>query len=279
MSDSTDQALRAMSDDGNFRILVAETTETAAGILAAQSPPAPLAAMLTDLVSATLLLRLTMSPDNRLQAIIQNQQAGTVLCDSHPEGITRGLVRPRGDAALALGDQTFLSVHRTMFDGNVHQGVVETDGEQSLADAVTGYLDRSEQIASVVGLGHRFDGDELTFSGGYIIQVVPASDDVNHADLAFLTARLQHRPPVPELFAECDGDIDTVAHELFGPIEHRLLGHDDFFSGCTCSPERIVAALGTISEADRQELKSEQGDLEISCEYCQTTHHICPDSI
>jgi molecular chaperone Hsp33 len=279
MSTTSDKALRALSEDGTFRILVANTTETAAGILKAQSPPASLRSTLVDLTGAAVLLRLTMSPDNRLQAILQNQEAGTLVCDTHPEGITRGLVHSPKGSPLQLGDGTFLSVHRTMYDGQVHQGVVETDAEQTLADAVTGYLDRSEQIASVVGLDHRFDGDELTFAGGYIIQIVPANDEVDQADLAFLTARLQHRPPVDELFEICDFDIEKVTSELFGPIEHDILGDDEFHAGCICSPERILQALSTLSEAERQELKSGDDDLEVGCDYCGTTHHIAPDRI
>ncbi len=280
MSHTSDQALRALSEDGTFRILVANTTHTAAGIIDAQSPATDLRGTLADLTSAAVLLRLTMSPDNRLQAILQNKEAGTIVCDTHPDGVTRGLVRSRQGESLQLGDGTFLSVHRTMFDGQVHQGVVETDAGQSLADAITGYLDRSEQIASVVGLGHRFDGEELTFAGGYVIQIVPANDEeIDQADLAFLTARLQHRPPVDELFDICEFDIEKVTGELFGPIEHQILGGDHFQAGCICSPERILQALSTLSEADRQELKSGDEDLEISCEYCGTAHHISPDQL
>ena len=274
-----DHALRTMCEEGNFRILLANTTDTVAAVLDAQSPAEDTRKLFADLVTASVLLRLTMSPDNRLQAIVQNRAIGSLVGDSHPDGITRGLVRQRGDTPLTLGDETYLSVHRTMFGGDVHQGVVETSADQSLADAVSGYLHRSEQITSVVGLGHRFDGDELIFAGGYIIQILPADDEIDHATLAIMTARLQNLPGVAQLFEDSDFDSEKVADTLFGPLDFRTLGQNDFHAGCICSPERVLGALATLSDADRAELTADGETLEIDCEYCGTTHRIEPDAL
>src|SRR5690625_5281082 len=69
----SDFAVRTISDDGTFRVLIARTTETARGVLNAQNPDPDKSGLLADLVSAAVLLRLTMSPDYRLQAIIQRR--------------------------------------------------------------------------------------------------------------------------------------------------------------------------------------------------------------
>ena len=268
-SDS-DHALRTISDDGSFRILIASTLQTARGVLDAQAPGPELRPLVADLVSATVLLRLTMSPDYRLQAIVQNRSAGNIVADSHPDGTTRGLVRLKSEAPIEMGESTHFSVHRTMFGGDLHQGVVETSANQSLADVVTGYLHRSEQISSVVGLSHSFDGDMLVSCGGYIIQLLPNSDE---ATLALMTARLEQFPPTSELFETCGHDPEAIARELFGPIGFHTLGTDQFHSGCLCNKDRILDALATLSQTEIEELATDEF-LEIDCEYCTTTHRI-----
>lgn len=268
-----DFALRTISDDGTFRVLIANTTHTAAGVLQAQSPDPDVRPLFLDQVTATVLLRLTMSPDYRLQTVLQNPQAGSLVIDSIPDGTTRGMLRRPLDIPFEFGAQTHLAVHRAMFGGDLHQGIVETSAHQSLSDVITGYLHQSEQISSVVGLAHQIQEGELIAAGGYIVQLLPGSD---HATLALMTARLEQMPPASVLFQNLDYDPHKIAAELFGPIEFRTLGQDDFHFGCTCSEEKIIDALATLSPADIEELKTEDDFLEVGCDYCCTTHRIDP---
>lgn len=273
---TNDHALRTMGTEGNFRIIVASTRETASGVLDVQSPSPQSRGLLADLITASVLLRLTMSPDYRLQTILQNRRVGRLVGDSHPDGITRGLVQKFTDEPLTTGESTHLSVHRTLYGGDTHEGVVRTSEEQSLADAVTGYLHRSEQITSVVDIDHRFDGDELTFAGGYIIQLVPDDGEPDQTDLALMTARLENLPGIAKLFDNCDGDTADVAEMLYGPLEFESLATNDFHVGCVCSPERVMRALGTLSDTDRADLADSDEPLQVDCDYCGTTHEIEP---
>lgn len=271
-----DFALRTISDDGTFRVLIAKTTETARGVLAVQQPGPDQRELLTELVSAGLLLRLTMSPDYRLQAIIQRQGRGSILVDAHPDGTTRGLLQKSADEPIEFGQNTNFAVHRALFGGDLHQGVVETSQGQLLSDVVTGYLDRSEQIASAVGLASQFEDQELVGAGGYIIQLLPGADE---ATLALMTARLEGMPSASELFAQNAYEPSAVAEELYGPIGFRQIGTDDFHWGCTCSPERIIQTLSTLPEADLTELFADDDHLEVGCDYCRSTHEISAESL
>ena len=271
-----DIALRTICDEGEFRILIARSTATATGILEAQKPDQDHRDLVVDATTAAILLRLTMSPDNRLQVVLQNKAAQSLVIDSHPDGITRGLLRPHGVNVLGTGAGTLLSIHRTLFDGKIHQGVVETDEEQTLADAITGYLSHSEQINSVVALGHRFEGDRLTFAGGYVVQLMPAAERADEATLALMTARLEQLPPVTELFEEAKGELQSVADELYGPIKSRTLGEELFKSGCNCSADRFVDGLNSLGDDDLRGLVEADEVLEIGCDYCGTTYAIDP---
>lgn len=272
MNRSTDQSLRTISDDGTFRVLLASTTETARGVLNSQNQILDeTGTLLIDQVSATLLLRLTMSPDYRLQTILQHPQAGSSVVDSHPDGTTRAMIRRPLDIPFEFGEGTHLAVHRAMFGGELHQGIVETTAHQNLSDVITGYLHRSEQISSVVGLAQEHQNEQFLNAGGYIVQLLPASD---HATLALMTARLEQMPSASELFQKFDYDLHQVATELYGPIGFHELGKDQFFWGCTCDRERILDALATLSREDIEELKADGEVLEIGCDYCNKVHQI-----
>ncbi len=279
--DHPDHALRTLGDEDNFRILVIRNTHTAADILDAQGPlDADTAGLLTDMVTASLLLRLTMSPDYRLQTILQNRSIGNIVTDSHPDGITRGLVRIADGQRLRTGDGTLLSIHRSMYGGDIHQGVVETSDGQGIGDAVAGYLHHSEQITSVVHIDHRVDDDgQLQFAGGYVVQLVPGKSDIDDATLAIMTARLDNLPSIADLFDAADQDSQAVADELYGPIPFKALGQNDFHSGCVCSADRVIKALSTLSDDDIADLRSDGDDVTVDCDYCGAAHTIDLDDV
>ena len=66
-----DTVLRAMTDDGAFRVMVARTTDTVRAIVAAQQVDGFAANQLGDLVTAAVLVRETMSPPNRVQVLLR----------------------------------------------------------------------------------------------------------------------------------------------------------------------------------------------------------------
>jgi molecular chaperone Hsp33 len=68
----TDSALRAMTDDGAFRVITVRTTDTVRRMLAAQSLWGAEGEHLAELVTGAILVRETMAPDHRLQAILRS---------------------------------------------------------------------------------------------------------------------------------------------------------------------------------------------------------------
>ena len=69
--DSTDSVLRAITDDGAFRVIVARTTDTVQNVLKAQGAQGPTARHLGDLVTGAVLFRETMAPNLRVQGILK----------------------------------------------------------------------------------------------------------------------------------------------------------------------------------------------------------------
>ena len=70
----TDSVVRAMTNDGAFRIVAARTTDTGQAVIAAQKLSGVLAHNMADLVTTAVLYRETMAPSQR----VQSRRSGTV---------------------------------------------------------------------------------------------------------------------------------------------------------------------------------------------------------
>ncbi|RAL22858.1 hypothetical protein DL240_08170 [Lujinxingia litoralis] len=271
---SHDLGLRAMSEDGSLRVIALNATATARAILnAQQAAGSEVASRLAEQATATVLLRLAMSPDYRLQTVLKHPDHGSIVADSHPDGVTRALVQQSHEATIPLGPPTLLSVHRDTYTGKLHQGVVETLEGYGLSESIAGYLKQSEQIHSVVGLRTLFDdAGELSYAGGYLVQLLP---DAHVETLATVTEHLE-KTGTQQIFVDGSFESESIIKEIYGEVPYRILGEDQFRFGCNCGEERILSALATLSPAEIAELASSPEPLEIACDYCNITYHIDP---
>jgi len=79
----SDLVVRALTEDGAFRVIAARTTETAKGVAESQKASGPRALLLAEMVTAAILVRETMAPDLRVQAILQGEDPKTrIVTDS-----------------------------------------------------------------------------------------------------------------------------------------------------------------------------------------------------
>ena len=67
-----DSVVRAITDDGSFRVVALRTTDTVRAIAAAQRVKGDEARWLGELVTGTVLVRETMAPDLRVQGVLQS---------------------------------------------------------------------------------------------------------------------------------------------------------------------------------------------------------------
>ncbi|MEO6417998.1 MAG: Hsp33 family molecular chaperone HslO, partial [Polyangiaceae bacterium] len=91
---TSDRALRAMTDDGAFRVITVDATATVRAILAAQKVPANMARLFGELVVGAILIRETLSPELRIQTILQGDDGRSrMVTDAQADGTTRGLLQ------------------------------------------------------------------------------------------------------------------------------------------------------------------------------------------
>lgn len=273
MTDPTDSVLRAMTEDGSFRVIVASTRDTAQAIVDAQQAADAAARQVANLLTGTVLVRETMAPQYRVQGILRGAQgAGSIVVDSHPDTTNRGLVRlAEGQDELALTEGTMLQIMRTLLNGQIHQGVVSLAGAKSLSDGLMRYMQTSEQVTSVVDVACVVDAGRVKAAGGYLVQLLP---EVAESMLAIMTERLHLFEPMEALLHAGKASPRELMDELLYGMPHKDMGTSPLRFGCSCSHVRILSGISTLSRAEIGELVQASEPLHISCDFCGKDYEI-----
>ncbi len=275
MTEPSDTVLRAITDDGAFRVITARTTNTVRGAIEAQNATGQTARHFGDLLTAAILFRETMAPNLRVQGILKGSSGtGSLVADSHPSGQTRGLIQLKGEhTQIELGQGAVLQLMRTLPNGRINQGVVEVPQQGGISQSLMAYMQSSEQVFSMLSVGTLFDGDRVISAGGYMVQLLP---EVGRGPLMVMTERLRDFEVIdPQLASEQFTPTWLLDELLYGMPFTRLEESPVRFE-CWCDELRVVSALASLSRADLEHLLSTNEVLEIACEYCKRDFRIAP---
>jgi len=279
MSGKADSVLRAMTNDGAFRVVVVDSTETVRGAIEAQRAKSSEMVAFGDLLTGTVLFRETMSPGLRVQGIAKPENGkGQLVADSHPSGNVRGLIqRGAGQSSVEITLGSTLRMLRSLQDGSINQGVVNMGDSSTISDALMSYMQLSEQIVTMVGVGVALAKDgKLVRSGGYLVQLLPG---VPRGPLMVMTERLQEFQNVDPLLRNQDFNPRWLLGELLYQMEFTELQQSEIRFRCWCDELRVVASLATLPRADLEELLAANEPLEIECDYCHKEYRIAPSQL
>ncbi|TRW16844.1 Hsp33 family molecular chaperone HslO [Glacieibacterium frigidum] len=258
-------------------------------VLSAHAYPQPIANLLAEALTLTALLGGTMQ-DGAGSLTLQAQSSGgavdLLVCD-YANGQVRGYVRhdPEmlGDAHDLPG--LFGTGHLAItLDASAtserYQGIVPLEGA-SLSDAITGYFEGSEQLPTLVRVAVSGDAATGWIAGGILIQhlarseiggerlAVAIDEGRAHPDWEHVVALASTVSPAeltdPELSAE------TLLWRLFHEEEVRVVEGLVPARGCRCSPAHIATVLGKFPEAERAEMRGDDGKIRVDCEFCART--------
>ena len=270
-----DSVLRAITNDGAFRVVVAKTTSTVRGVMAAQRGNAVTARAFGDLITGSVLFRETMAPNLRVQSVLRGVDGrGSLIADSHPSGMTRGLIQlPEDSDRVNTGPGALLQLMRTLPGGRINQGVVEMPAGGDMSRALMAYMQISEQVVSMIAVGTLHDKGEVTAAGGYLVQLLP---EVGRGPLMIMTERLRDFESID---AELHNAAFTPRHlldELLHGMEHTRLDERSVGFACWCDELRLLSVLATLDRAEIEDLIAEGRALDISCDYCNAPYQIAP---
>lgn len=268
-----DHVLRALTDDGAFRVITARTTDTVAAALLRQRALGQTARHFGDLLTSAVLFRETMAPDLRVQGILKGLGGtGSLVADAHPSGRTRGLVQlAEGAEEIEIGAGALLRMLRTLPDGRIQQGVVEVRAGGGVSDALMGYMQSSEQVDTMLAVATIMEGDRVTAAGGYLVQLLP---EVGRGPLMVMAERLEdYRDVTPHLR---DGAFspEWLLGELLHGMEFTEVGRSAVSFDCWCDEARVFGALSTLPRADLEHLLAGGEALSISCDYCRKEYGV-----
>jgi molecular chaperone Hsp33 len=271
----TDKVLRAMTDDGAFRVVAARTTDTASGIIAAQKLSGNIARDLADLVTSAVLYRETMAPSLRVQCIVRfENDGGQLVADSQPDGSTRGLLQVGSGKPVPDLRQTraTLQMMRTLPNADLHRGVVEVPEGGNLSEAFMRYMQLSEQVVSMISLGSVLEG-ETTTAGGFVVQLLPEAREAESA-MKTMIERLEGFGEIQERLQAVDGSPSALIDHLFEGMPFTWLQSSDLRFDCRCSQVRVMTTLSVLDRSDIQELVDEGEPLSMSCDYCGANYTV-----
>lgn len=274
---ASDTALRAITDDGAFRVITIQTTDTVRGATAAQGVTGKIAHVLADLLTGSILVRQSMAPDLRVQLILQPNPTMRLVADSHPEGIARGLAQIAPGADMQFGPKSVLQVARTLHNGVIQQGVVQVMEEGGVSGGLMRYMQLSEQVVSMIAVGcHIGPTGEILAAGGYLVQLLP---EVEQGPLMVMTERLKDFVDIVPLLADGKGEPATLMSELLYGMPYTMVGQDVVKFGCTCDETRLAATLATLPTEDIESMITDGRVIEASCDYCGRNYQFAPERL
>jgi molecular chaperone Hsp33 len=275
VTEPSDTVLRAITDDGAFRVITARTTQTVRGAVEAQGVSGVTARHFGDLLTGSILFRETMAPNLRVQGIIKGSNgSGSVIADSHPSGQTRGLIQLKGSAKeIELGNGAVLQLMRSLPNGRINQGIVEVPKDGGISHSFMAYLQTSEQVVSMIAVGTLFDGERVVSAGGYMVQLLP---EAARGPLMVMTERLREFESIDPQLADSAFTPSWLLDELLYGMPFTRLEESPVRFECWCDEVRVVSALASLSRDDLEHLLSTNDVLEIACEYCKRDFRIAP---
>lgn len=270
-----DYIVRAVADDGSFRIFAARTTNTVEEARVRHNCWPVAAAALGRTMTGALLLGANMKGEDTLTVrILGDGPLGAILVTANAKGEVRGYVQepqvhlpstPEGKLPVgAAVGRGYLHITRDLGLKEPFTGSVELiSGE--IAEDFAHYLTTSEQTPSAVSLGVLVETDNsVVAAGGLLLQLLPQAPDET---LEKLEQNLAQLPPVSSLIHKGDTPEDIIRRVTRG-IDIKILETRPVRFCCQCSWERLEDLLVGIGKEEVTSMLEEQGQAEINCHFC-----------
>nr|MCR5083656.1 Hsp33 family molecular chaperone HslO [Parasporobacterium sp.] len=149
-------------------------------------------------------------------------------------------------------------------------------GTSEIAEDLTFYFAKSEQVPSAVGLGVLMNKENtVRRAGGFIIQLMPfASEEV----ISVLENRIEKIHSVTDML-ERGMTPEDLLKEVLGDLGVDITDKIPTKFYCNCSKERVSKALVSISKKDLDEMIADGKDIEVNCHFCNTNYVFTPEDL
>jgi molecular chaperone Hsp33 len=236
-------------------------------MIADHNYPAPVKALLGELLVATCLLTATLKFEGEIA--VQLQGDGPVkyaVINGDDKQNMRGIARLQsevtGTTVKELIGQGYMVITITPDKGERYQGIVPLEHD-TLSECIESYFEQSEQLKT--RLWFATDTTEGSAKAcGLFLQVLPVDKQKSIEDFAHLEA-LSNTIKSEELLHL---DANTVLTRLYHEDNPRVFEPQAIKFKCGCSREKTITALVNIGQQDLLKDIDEKGSVNISCHYC-----------
>ncbi len=277
----TNEIVRAITGDGLVKaaaITGRDIVERARNIH--KLLPMATAALGRTLLGASLLGDMLKEEKGALTLQIKGGgPLGTILAVSDHEGNVRGYVqnpqvelmeqRPgKLDVGRAVGTDGTLTVIKDIGLKEPYVGSIGLfSGE--IADDLAMYFVESEQIPTACALGVLVGLDQsVTAAGGYLIQLLPGADEDM---ITRIEKGVRSIGSVSHSLAE-GMDAEGLLRTVLEGFDLEILEKHPVEYRCYCSRDRVSRALISMGRKDLDELIREQGQAELTCQFCDQVY-------
>ncbi|MEI8399926.1 MAG: Hsp33 family molecular chaperone HslO [Alcaligenaceae bacterium] len=275
----SDALKKFLFDDRSVRVESVRIEQAWLSAQAHQQYPAPVTALLGELVAASTLLAANLKFDGSLLLQLQGDGAiALMVVECRADLSIRATVKMRERALPTANDlQSMLNPGGTakfivVLDPpkntpgrQAYQGIVPLEGN-SVAQALEQYMLRSEQLHTRIWLA----ADSLHCSG-LLIQRLPLQGGAQQTELDTADeswARAQHLAQTLTPTEMLSIDQDTLLHRLFWQETLLVFESQSITWKCSCTQERVADMLRMLGKAEVDEILQEQGKVEVACEFC-----------
>lgn len=283
-----DILLRGYSTDGTIRIFAAVTTELVREAQRIhQTYPVATAALGRTLTGAALMGATLKNEDDSITLQFKGDgPLSYIVAVTDSKSCVRGYVanpyvdRPLNkkgklDVGGALG-AGYLSVIRDLGLKEPYIGQIPlVSGE--IAEDLTLYYAKSEQIPTSIGLGVLVDTDNTPVaSGGFMLQLLPGATD---EAAKRLENTLSEIPPVTSMISDgmsCEDIIFKITQGFSIIIENKSVTPR---YRCKCSEEKMRNALVSIGAKELREIIEDKGEAELTCQFCDNKYKFSKEDL
>ncbi len=283
-----DYLVKAITTDGMFRAYAVNAQQMVADAQSKHDTwSASSAALGRTMIGSTML---ASSVDKNGAAITVKVNGGgpvgQIVVDADSKGNVKGYVGDshvhlplnqfhKIDVAKAVGNGGILEVTKVLGNGDPYTSSVPlASGE--IGDDFTFYLAQSEQIPSAVGVSVFVNDDNsIGAAGGYLVQVLPGASD---EAIDKLTQRIKEIPMLSELLLK-NQSPEEILNLLFGEGNLKFLTTEPVRFYCNCSKEKFWNDLVGIPVSQLQEILTEDGKIDVTCNFCQSKYHYDADEL
>ena len=305
-----DQLIHATAADNQIRCMAAVTTNLVGEACRRHRTFPTASAALGRTLTGGLLLGSGVKDLEKLTVHFDCEgPIGSIVAQADPYGNVRGYVsnpqadatemnaRGKFDVASVVGGGKLYVTRDAGFEIGLmkepYRGMVPiVSGE--IGEDIAYYLAKSEQINSAVSLGvlMTLDGAEgewpqngpreprtaefsldqlkVAAAGGYIVQMMPSSDDKLAAELERSISRA---PYATDMVRSGHSPVEML-QEVLGDLNLLVLEEMEPSFRCQCSRERALLIISALGGEEVQDMIRKDNGAELICHFCNETYQL-----